>query len=177
VLDEPTNHLDIESREALEDGLRDFAGTILAVSHDRWFLEKTAERLILIEDRGFVANEGSFAEYWRDFGSQRARLDSRGGIEGRAAASTRGAARPAGRPDAGAGSQSREDAASRARAGAARARLEARIGALEKEKEELERTSSKASSSRDYEGAGRAAAKARSASELLEKLYAEWEAS
>ena len=46
VLDEPTNHLDIASREALEEALDDFPGTILAVSHDRYFIDRVATRII-----------------------------------------------------------------------------------------------------------------------------------
>ncbi len=48
VLDEPTNHLDIPSREALEQALIDFPGTILVVSHDRYFLDRVADRLLVI---------------------------------------------------------------------------------------------------------------------------------
>jgi ATP-binding cassette subfamily F protein 3 len=46
VLDEPTNHLDIDSREALESALEEYDGTIFAVSHDRYFVEKLATRII-----------------------------------------------------------------------------------------------------------------------------------
>jgi ATP-binding cassette subfamily F protein 3 len=48
VLDEPTNHLDINSREALEGALSEFPGTILCVSHDRYFLDRTVQRLLVI---------------------------------------------------------------------------------------------------------------------------------
>ena len=48
VLDEPTNHLDIDSREALEAALEEFDGTVLAVSHDRYFIEKLATRIVEI---------------------------------------------------------------------------------------------------------------------------------
>ena len=48
VLDEPTNHLDIESREALEEGLREYAGTIITVSHDRYFLDRVVDNLLVI---------------------------------------------------------------------------------------------------------------------------------
>lgn len=49
ILDEPTNHLDMNSREALEQALADFDGTVIAVSHDRYFIEKTATRIIEIK--------------------------------------------------------------------------------------------------------------------------------
>ena len=60
VLDEPTNHLDIPTREAVEDALEDFEGTVLVVSHDRYFLEKVAERVVFIEDGAFHRVRGQF---------------------------------------------------------------------------------------------------------------------
>ena len=63
VLDEPTNHLDIASREALLEALEDFEGTVLVVSHDRYFLRSLASRVFEI-DRGALATyEGSFDYY------------------------------------------------------------------------------------------------------------------
>jgi ATP-binding cassette subfamily F protein 3 len=52
VLDEPTNHLDIPAREALEEALRDFPGGVLMVSHDRYFLDRTVDRLLDLSSRG-----------------------------------------------------------------------------------------------------------------------------
>ena len=66
VLDEPTNHLDIESREALEDALAEFPGTILLVSHDRALIEALATRTIAIEDGRLRLRDGAFGEYARD---------------------------------------------------------------------------------------------------------------
>ncbi len=62
ILDEPTNHLDIASREALEDALLNFGGTILAVSHDRYFMKKLATRIFDLTD-GFFDYHGTFDEY------------------------------------------------------------------------------------------------------------------
>jgi ATP-binding cassette, subfamily F, member 3 len=65
ILDEPTNHLDIESREALEDALRTFGGTVLLVSHDRALLDAVGNRTIAVEDGGLRSYEGGWAEYVR----------------------------------------------------------------------------------------------------------------
>ena len=61
ILDEPTNHLDIDSREALESALEDFDGTIIAVSHDRYFIEKLASRIIELKPDGYV--DGDMFDY------------------------------------------------------------------------------------------------------------------
>src|SRR5207302_3889038 len=65
VLDEPTNHLDLESREALEDALRAFPGTVLLVSHDRALLDAVAERTLAIENQRLNSYDGGWAEYVR----------------------------------------------------------------------------------------------------------------
>jgi ATP-binding cassette subfamily F protein 3 len=65
VLDEPTNHLDLESREALEDALTAFAGSVLLVSHDRALLDAIGSRTIAIEDRTLRSYVGGWAEYLR----------------------------------------------------------------------------------------------------------------
>ncbi len=52
VLDEPTNHLDLASREQLEDTLAQYNGTLIVVSHDRYFLEKTTSTKLVIENGG-----------------------------------------------------------------------------------------------------------------------------
>ena len=65
VLDEPTNHLDIPSREALESALSQFDGTILCVSHDRYFLDKTIERLWILNPDNVIDFDGNYTE-WHD---------------------------------------------------------------------------------------------------------------
>ena len=63
LLDEPTSHLDIESREILEEVLRDYNGTILFVSHDRYFMDALATHIWAIEDGGLTAYEGNYTAY------------------------------------------------------------------------------------------------------------------
>jgi ATP-binding cassette subfamily F protein 3 len=63
VLDEPTNHLDIESREALEDALIEFEGTVLLVSHDRALLEAVGSRTLVCEDGKLQSFPTGWAEY------------------------------------------------------------------------------------------------------------------
>jgi ATP-binding cassette subfamily F protein 3 len=63
LMDEPTNHLDIASREALEGALRDFPGTILCVSHDRYFLDQVTGRLLVLEPPGVKSFEGGYSAW------------------------------------------------------------------------------------------------------------------
>ena len=64
LLDEPTNHLDIASREQVEDALEMFDGTLLVISHDRYFLDKIAERVIDVRDCGLNSHVGNFSDFW-----------------------------------------------------------------------------------------------------------------
>ena len=61
VLDEPTNHLDIASSEALERTISGFTGTMLCVSHDRYFLDKVATRLLVLDPPGMIDFDGSYS--------------------------------------------------------------------------------------------------------------------
>jgi len=151
ILDEPTNHLDIPTREAVEDALADFEGTVLVVSHDRYFMEKVARRVVFIQNKGFVEYEGGFSEYWRDVGSlQRSRLNgvahSAGGSSaslesrGRMASASRSSV-PGGKGSAAPDKKKRNDV---------HGDLEARIEAMEKEKERLERAATEAFDARDF---------------------------
>ncbi len=63
ILDEPTNHLDIQSREALENALENFDGTVIAVSHDRYFMKKIATRVIEIYEKSAVDYRWGYDEY------------------------------------------------------------------------------------------------------------------
>jgi len=63
ILDEPTNHLDIESREVLEEYLKEFTGTVLFVSHDRFFINKMADRILYLEKSGLVNYPGNYDDF------------------------------------------------------------------------------------------------------------------
>lgn len=63
ILDEPTNHLDIQSKEVLEDALSDFEGTILFISHDRYFINKIANKILVFEPGHFHTLTGNYEDY------------------------------------------------------------------------------------------------------------------
>jgi ATP-binding cassette subfamily F protein 3 len=63
LLDEPTNHLDLDSREALEQALRDYPGTIVVISHDRWFIDKVCNKIASIENGKIDIFEGTYSEH------------------------------------------------------------------------------------------------------------------
>ncbi|MBA2462334.1 MAG: ABC-F family ATP-binding cassette domain-containing protein [Actinobacteria bacterium] len=64
VLDEPTNHLDIESVEALEGALEEFVGTVCAISHDRYFLDRVVDRIVEVGHGEAVAFEGGYSDWF-----------------------------------------------------------------------------------------------------------------
>jgi ATP-binding cassette, subfamily F, member 3 len=65
LLDEPTNHLDISSREALEAALNEYNGTIITVSHDRYFLDRVATQILFFGDKGVEHFDGSYSEFYQ----------------------------------------------------------------------------------------------------------------
>lgn len=66
VLDEPTNHLDMDSREALAAILREFPGTLILISHDRWLLSELTNRVLSLSREGVTRLEGGFCEFRRE---------------------------------------------------------------------------------------------------------------
>ena len=63
ILDEVTNHIDIDTREMLEEALKEFTGTILFVSHDRYFINKLADRVVAIENCKLNSYLGNYEDY------------------------------------------------------------------------------------------------------------------
>ncbi|MBE5955715.1 MAG: ABC-F family ATP-binding cassette domain-containing protein [Lachnospiraceae bacterium] len=63
ILDEPTNHLDLYSKEILEDAIRNYEGTVFYVSHDRYFINKTATRILDLTDKGLINYKGDYDYY------------------------------------------------------------------------------------------------------------------
>ena len=63
MLDEPTNHLDLWARDALEQALREFDGTVLFVSHDRYFVNRVADHLLVVEPGRVRVIEGNYETY------------------------------------------------------------------------------------------------------------------
>jgi ATP-binding cassette, subfamily F, member 3 len=164
ILDEPTNHLDLESREALEDALNAFPGTVLLVSHDRALLDAVGARTIAIEDGELRSHQGGWAEYVRAREERRAQER---------------APRPA-RSD-GAAERRRERAADRERRRPAKSAVRDRE-ALEREIEvaeaalaALEEELSDPAAWAGPDRARRAGERHERAREKLDQLYARWE--
>lgn len=65
ILDEPTNHIDIETRELLEEAIKEYSGTVLFVSHDRYFINNLAERIVEVKEKRFFSYFGNYDDYLR----------------------------------------------------------------------------------------------------------------
>ncbi|WP_270165524.1 ribosomal protection-like ABC-F family protein [Paenibacillus sp. SYP-B4298] len=131
LLDEPTNHLDLESREALEEALEQFPGTILAISHDRYFINRLAQRVWELEDGKITAYLGNYDDF-RVKRAERIEREAQHNVQAenaRRPSEQRSAGGPASftiaRPQLGKPAPSRQDSQQR------RERLEADIARLE----------------------------------------------
>lgn len=154
ILDEPTNHMDIQSREMIEEAVSQFSGTVLVVSHDRFFLDQLVDKVVEIDNKKLVVYEGNFSRYFKAKYPVLPRLsgeiDSRG-KERRAAAGAETAPHGA-------------------------VPLDVRIQEGEDEKLELEQEMKRALAEKDTAGGRKAAVKLEQLNTRLEKLYAQWDA-
>ncbi|MDR6881057.1 ribosomal protection-like ABC-F family protein [Bacillus sp. 3255] len=160
ILDEPTNHMDIASREALEEALEEFPGTVLAVTHDRYFMNRLSRKIWELDQGRITVYLGSFDDYK----AKRAQLR-----EAReAAALPKAAAKAEPRAEAAPRGKSRSTAAfAREKLEQAIAEAEARVGELDRALDALEMEQPDGELSRLW--TEREAAHAG-----LEQLYAEW---
>ncbi len=163
ILDEPTNHLDIDARESVEDRLAEYDGTILLVSHDRYFIEKVADRIVFAGNGRFEPFEGTFSEFWLESGALSA---------GRSAA---GKGKSAGKPSGEV--MNRNNSILRAKKtviGSAAASLEEKIMVLEEKKSRLERHIKEAFDKRDFALGRKLSNDLQEALEEIERHYTKW---
>jgi ATP-binding cassette subfamily F protein 3 len=166
ALDEPTNHLDIPAREVLEDALAGYEGTILVVSHDRYFLDRVCQRLLVFTDTGLEAHLGNYTD-WRTRKQEEARKPK--------AAPTPPPPRETAPPPAAARGASKDRDRERRR-------LERRVQSLEEEVARLERELATLRSELGGDHAGdwkklhELADRERTLDELLRRRMQEWEA-
>ena len=140
ILDEPTNHLDIQSREILEDAINDYEGTVFYVSHDRYFINQTATRILDLSPDGIVNYKGNYTYYLeqKEAGNIEADSDS---VLSPPAGSDETAASSAGNPSSGSSKEdwkrSREEAARQRKRANELKKTEAEISRLEEENETI----------------------------------------
>ena len=165
ILDEPTNHLDIQSREILEDALRIYTGTVLYVSHDRYFINRTATRILELRDGQLTGYLGNYDYYLEKRDELRPRpLDT-------------GSADAAGEAT---GSKTdwisqKEEQARRRKLQNALKRTEDEIAALEARRDEIDAEFEDPATGTDLEKCQKLSAERGGIEEKLEELYAKWE--
>ena len=161
LLDEPTNHLDMDSREVLEEALADYPGTILAVSHDRYFINRFAEKVFVLEEDGIREYLGNYDSYF-------AKVSRDAEPDGETASMTRTALDKERK-------RSREEQ-QRVRAKQDRLKqAEEAVAKAEKEAGELEKILADPETYRDPEAAAETTRKYHLLQEEINRLYSEWE--
>lgn len=174
ILDEPTNHLDIASKEILEDAINSYTGTVLYVSHDRYFINRTAHRILELSGQTFTQYLGNYDYY----------LEKKAESAAANAAAASGAASPASSsPAADAASASRlswqerkEKEAARRKKENALKKCEDRIAALEERDRQIDAEMSEPSVATDVAALQRLSNEKEEISGELLSLMEEWEA-
>jgi ATP-binding cassette subfamily F protein 3 len=167
ILDEPTNHLDVESREALEDALSAFAGSVLLVSHDRALLDAVGTRTVAVEDGTLRSYEGGWADYARVREERRLAQEAAVAAGKRANATGNGAAPKAAKP--------RQRPARSKNAEREARKLEAEIEAAEAALQALEDELADPGAWGNPERAAASSERHEAAKRAVEQLYARYE--
>ncbi|MBQ8200998.1 MAG: ABC-F family ATP-binding cassette domain-containing protein [Clostridia bacterium] len=162
LLDEPTNHLDMDSREVLEDALENFPGTILAISHDRYFINRFADKVCVLENSGIKEYLGNYDDYFEKINREQPPDSETAGM-------TRTAIEKEKR-------KSREEEKRIKERKAALAAAEAAIARAEEEAAELEAQLADPATYQDADKAARLAKAYQAKKDEIDRRYAEWEA-
>jgi ATP-binding cassette subfamily F protein 3 len=168
ILDEPTNHLDIASCETLEDALNDYDGTIITVSHDRYFLDRIATQILFFGDHGVEYFDGGYTEFYEAHHRAQAEVQARL-LEAQRAEreARRGAANPAGK-QTGKTNKSRQKSPSPAE-------IEAAIHSFETELSALMSLMSEEQVARDHVRLAELSAQYQALEGKLQEHYQRWE--
>ena len=165
ILDEPTNHLDLDSREILEASLNDYAGTVLVVSHDRYFLNKVVDKIYEIKNKEMIKFIGDYDYYLRKredlYSNQEIKSDDTEDKE-------------IGRDEKFYYEQKARQRAKRKRDRKVN-QLENKIEELENKKEEIESQMIAASYNSDIEKLNQLEQKKKELDSELNRLYSQWE--
>lgn len=168
MLDEPTNHLDMFSKEVLEDALNRYEGTVIYISHDRYFINKTAQIILELSPDGMTRYEGNY-DYYLEKKAQRERI-----AQQQAVPQSQQTAAPQTVSDTKAEwlKQKEQQAAERKQA--------AKVARIEKQIEETEEKiaaldAEMAENSADYTKAQELFTQRQAFEQTLEELYAQWE--
>ena len=162
LLDEPTNHLDMDSREVLEDALENFPGTILAISHDRYFINRFATKVCVLEQDGLKEYLGNYDDYFEKINRQQE-------PDGEMAGMTRTAIEKERR-------KSREEERRIKERKLALQNAEKAIAAAEDEAAALEMQLADPATYQDADKAAALAKAYQAKKDEIDRLYAEWEA-
>lgn len=162
LLDEPTNHLDMDSREVLEDALESFPGTIIAISHDRYFINRFAEKVCVLETDGIREYLGNYDDYFEKISREQAPDSETAGM-------TRTAIEKEKR-------KSREEEKRLREQKQALQNAEKAIAAAEDEAADIEARLADPATYADPEQAAALAKAYQAKKDEIERLYAQWEA-